>query len=264
MSVNRPGDAPRRLPEPDGAGDTGQADPVLVAAIVAHAADAGRLPDVLAALHVARVLTPVVAIAGEPEVGADGLRSGSSAEVAVPILTGEDGRRALPAFTSLETLARFDPAARPVPVPGARAAAVALAEHAEVLVIDVAGPQTSVLELPELRALTEGRGRVPAYDDDALADTLGELVAGALGDGDGHAVRRPARAVLVPAAGADARLLLPVAAGVEAAGSAAAALVAERVRTDETLQARAIRGLQVAATPTPTPSPPTPSPPTPW
>ena len=39
--------------------------------------------------------------------------------MALPVMIGTDGRRALPAFTSLAALAAWDPAARPVPVPTA-------------------------------------------------------------------------------------------------------------------------------------------------
>lgn len=193
---------PRRtIPDPGFAGDAGAPDPVLLAAVAAHCADPARLPEVLAALHTARVLAPVVAVLGEAEPTASGLRQEKSADIAVPVLLDAEGRRALPVFTDLAALARWDPAARPVPVTGPRAAQVALAESAEALVLDLAGPGTVTLLLPEVTALAEGRGRRPAWDDPALTAAL----AGVL---DAEPAARSAR--LDPSAGWDARLTVVV------------------------------------------------------
>lgn len=187
----------KRIPDPGFAGDEGAADPALTAALEAHARDEGRLPDVLSALHRARVLAPVVALLGEADVTPEGLRRDKSADIAVPLLTGEDGRTALPVFTSLRTLGRWDPAARPVPVEGPRAAHVALGERAEVLVLDVAGPLPCVLEGPEVRALAEGRGQVPAYDDAALSSSTTDVL---------RSESWVVAAWLLPQRGVDARL----------------------------------------------------------
>jgi hypothetical protein len=144
---------PRSLGSPDFANDDGSADAGLVAALAAYGEDAGRLPQVLAALHTARVLTPVVATSLASGAGTgDG-----GAAVAVPLLEGVDGRRALPVFTSVAAMAAWDARARPVPVNGRVAAAVARAEGAEVLVLDIAGPTTCVLDDLDLEALIDGR-----------------------------------------------------------------------------------------------------------
>jgi hypothetical protein len=120
--------------------DAGSADPALATALAAYAADASREPDVLAALADARLLVPVVAALGEVETGPDGLVSDKSADMATVLMRGADGRLALLAFTGLEALHRWDPAARPVPVPARTAALAALQDGAEALLIDVAGP----------------------------------------------------------------------------------------------------------------------------
>jgi hypothetical protein len=187
----------RRIPASAFADDQGLADAGLAAALARFAADPARRPEVLAALHVARVLAPVVARPGEVGTGARGLPVDKTSDIAVPLLEGTDGRRALPVFTGLDSLARWDPAARPVPVEGPQAARVAVAEGAEVLVVDVAGPNTCVLEEPELRALVERRGVVPAYDDDRLAGELRSSLA------DQTAI---AVAWLLPATAVDVRL----------------------------------------------------------
>jgi hypothetical protein len=120
--------------------DTGEPDPGLSAALAAYADDPGREPEVLAALPAARLLVPVVAELAEAETGPDGLARDKSADMATVLMRGVDGRLALLAFTGLEALRRWDPEARPVPVPAPTAALSALQDGAEALLIDVAGP----------------------------------------------------------------------------------------------------------------------------
>jgi len=120
--------------------DDGAPHPALAAALAAYAADPAREPDVLEALAEARLLVPVVAVLGESETGPDGLERDKSSDMAAVHMRGADGRQALLAFTGLEALRRWDPDARPVPVPARTAALAALQDGASVLLIDVAGP----------------------------------------------------------------------------------------------------------------------------
>lgn len=232
------GEQGRRIPDPGFAGDDGRADPALRAALSAAAADPGRLPDVLAALHGARVITPVVAMLGEEGTGAGGLRVDKSADIAVPLLASADGARALPVFTGLDALARWDPSARPVPVEGARAAAVALAERAAAVVLDVAGPVSVTVGEAELRALVEGRGVVPAYADEDLRVALHQALAG---------VAQVAAAWLGPWPGSDARLTVALEPGTDP-GRAAPALV-DAVRDLLAAAGGGVRGVDLALEP---------------
>jgi hypothetical protein len=120
--------------------DTGAPDPGLTDALAAYAEDPAREPEVLAALAEARLLVPVVAELGESEVGPDGLARDKSSDMATVLMRGPDGRLALLAFTGLEAMHRWDPAARPVPVPARTAALAAMQDGAEALLIDLAGP----------------------------------------------------------------------------------------------------------------------------
>lgn len=215
-------------------GDAGAADPALAAALAAHAAEPARLPEVLAALHGARVLAPVVAVAGERGTTAAGLAVEKSADVALPVLVDGAGGRAVPVFSSLETLARWDPRARPVPVEAVRAAAVVVAEKAVALVVDVAGPCSATLGGPEVRALLSGRGLVPAYADPRLAGLLGPVLAG---------VPEVCAAWLAPGERVDARLTVLVPPGSDHAAVGTA--VADRLRA---LVAVAVRGLDLVVT----------------
>ena len=120
--------------------DTGEPDPALFAALAAYAEDPRREPEVLAALPAARLLVPVVAELAESETGPDGLARDKSADLATVLMRGADGRLALLAFTGLAAMHRWDPDARPVPVPASTAALAAMQDGAEALLIDVAGP----------------------------------------------------------------------------------------------------------------------------
>ena len=127
--------------------DAGEADETLAAALAAYADDEVWEPEVLAALGDARLLVPVVAALGEAETGANGLVHDKSADLATVLMRGADGRLALLAFTSLETMRRWDPDARPVPVSASVAARAALQDGATALLIDVAGPVRFVTEI---------------------------------------------------------------------------------------------------------------------
>jgi hypothetical protein len=79
-----------------------------------------------------------------------------TSDMATVLMRGRDGRTALLAFTGLDALRRWDPRARPVPVPAAGAAEAARADGASALVVDVAGPVMFVVEGDDLRSLADG------------------------------------------------------------------------------------------------------------
>ncbi|MFV0130760.1 SseB family protein [Streptomyces sp. HMX112] len=227
----------KNIPDPGFSDDDGTADPRLTEALAAWAVDRSAEPRVLAALKDARLLVPVVAVLGEAEEDEEtGLRREKTSDMAVPTLTAGD-RRALPAFTSTESLARWDPAARPVAVPLHQALQAAAHEKADTLVLDLAGPVPYQLTGPALLALAEGRTSTDPLDDPAVTAAVRAVVAA-----------EPAvlRAHLGPgsADGTLALVLAPDAVPAEAVRRVASALAA-----DETLRARLVRGLDLALLP---------------
>ncbi len=145
------------LPDPGFAGDDGAADPALVAALGAYRVDPdARHLDTLAVLQAVRLLVPVVAVLGEVEVDDRGLAHDKTSDMASVLMRGRDGRTALLAFSGTESLAAWDPAARPVPVSTADAARAARQDGAEALLLDVAGPVMFVVEGEDLVALADG------------------------------------------------------------------------------------------------------------
>ncbi|MET0839832.1 MAG: SseB family protein, partial [Marmoricola sp.] len=108
----------RTIPDPGFAGDDGSAAPHLTAALAAYdeaPADRDAHRAALVALAGARLLVPVVALLGEVEVDDAGLAHDKTSDMAAVLMTGQDGRTALLAFTGSASLQQWNPEARPVP-----------------------------------------------------------------------------------------------------------------------------------------------------
>lgn len=230
--------ANKNIPDSGFSDDDGTADPRLTAALTAWAdqrsKETGRA--VLEALPGTRFLVPVVAVLGEVETDEQGLRREKTSDMAVPTLKAGD-RTALPAFTSTEALALWDPEARPVAVPLHQALKAAVHEKADTIVLDVAGPVPFELPRPALLALAEGRSTTDPLTDPAVTAAVRAAVAA-----------EPAvlRAHLGPGT-ADGTLALVL--GPDAAPAETARRVAEALAADETLRARLVRGLDLALLP---------------
>ena len=85
-----------------------------------------------------------------------GLAHDKTSDMAVALLQGQDGRNALLAFTSTDSLARWSPEARPMPAQSQLVATAAIQEGAAAIVLDVAGPAPGVLETDDVRRLAAG------------------------------------------------------------------------------------------------------------
>jgi hypothetical protein len=131
--------------------DRGEPDEILTAALAA-----GDTAAALSRVLLARLVVPIVAM---PATSGD-------AEMAVPALVDGSGARALPAFTGVASLGRWNADARPVPMPGARVVAGAVDEGYAAVIVDPAGPHPLHLVGPVL---------------DRLADAARRLVSGQAG-----------------------------------------------------------------------------------
>ncbi len=157
------------IPKPVFPDDDGSVPPEVERAMTAYAEGHGVERAVLTALAGSRLFVPVVAVLTEAET-TGGVRREKESEMALPTLVGDDGRRAVPAFTSVGSLARWRPGARPVAVPARQACQAALDESAGALVVDVAGPVPYVIEGARLALLAAGGTVTGPHDDpDVLA-----------------------------------------------------------------------------------------------
>jgi SseB protein N-terminal domain len=199
--------------------DDGSANPAVAEALVEFAAGRGSEHTVLTALAASRLLVPIVAVlgaepasAGAPASGAEPAREGTLAgggrpaetagaeaaggtrqpeplraaiqgekasEMAMPSLVGRDGRRAIPAFTSVESLARWQADARPVPVTALGVWQTACGDSAAV-VIDVAGPVPFAVEGARLAALATGAEPPPPWADADVQEVVAAILASQL------------------------------------------------------------------------------------
>ena len=156
--------------------------------------------------------------------------------MSIPTLIGHDGRRAVPAFTSLDTLRRWRQEARPVPTGAADVWAAAVADDCAV-VVDVAGPVPLAIDGARLAALADGRPVPPPQDD---PDVLAVVRAAAASQAGITGLR-----LADGAGGSDLTVVLSVLPGLPAgAAEQLAGLVAEQVMAR--LGGRLRRGISVA------------------
>lgn len=167
--------------------DDGAAHQGVTAALADFAAGQGTEHAVMTALADSRLLVPVVAVlAGQLEQSPLGPASARSpiqgekaSEMAMPTLIGLDGRRAVPAFTSLDSMGRWQSDARPVPVT-ARAVWQSACADSSAVVIDVAGPVPFAVEGARLAALARGEAAPLPFADPDVQEIVAEVLASQL------------------------------------------------------------------------------------
>lgn len=128
------------FPDDDGAADLG------IRSALQDADDA----TLVGLLATARLLVAVVAVldAVDETTGAD-----KESSMAIVSMVSARGEKGLLAFTGLDSMQAWDAQARPVPVTAPMAAAAAIDDGAQALVIDVLGPSRRVLVGAALQAL---------------------------------------------------------------------------------------------------------------
>lgn len=190
--------------------DTGEADPAVVRALDAYARGTGSEHNALTAVAAARLLVPVVAVPGGAPGESEGSLPGAgvsgtvdrpdtqpggsggsfaapraSTEMALPTLIGNDGRKAIIAFTGTPSLRLWREDARPVPVSARLLWQAATQEEAAAVVIDVAGPEPFVVEGARLAALAAGEQPPPPHlDPDIHAEVAAVTGDFTLGPGE--------------------------------------------------------------------------------
>ncbi|MGV8896703.1 MAG: SseB family protein [Rhodoglobus sp.] len=126
--------------------------------------------DVVDALRDARLLIPLVAVAGELGTSEHGHAIDKSQELSIVTVMGPDGRSVLPAFTSVAAMSAWNPAARPVPATAARVALAAASESTDLVVLDPTSVTEFALRRPALWALAQSQPWLPSYlDTDVLS-----------------------------------------------------------------------------------------------
>ena len=162
----------RSFHENPGAGDDGSAPPRLLEALKRFRAHEVGAAEVVAALHGARLLIPLVAVRGAEGVGTHGQLVDKTQELSIVTVAGPDGRNVLPAFTSVAALTVWDAAARPIPIDAARVALAAASEGTPLIVLDPGSPTEFAIRAPAFEAVATGAVWTPSYADEAVLDAL--------------------------------------------------------------------------------------------
>ena len=170
------------------AGDTGEVDPGLARALAAFHAVASDLPEqrpyeqvglaweaVVEALRHARVLSPLIAEAGDFGLTDEWNVVEKTQELSVIHLEGPDGRPVAPIFGDVAAMTAWRRDARPIPVESSRAAIAAAADGLAVMVLNPGSDTQVCLRRGALESLARG--------DTYLAPWRDPLVLGALEEG---------------------------------------------------------------------------------
>ncbi|GAA2565861.1 SseB family protein [Microbacterium binotii] len=170
----------RRFQPNTHAGDDGSADATLLAALTAFRAGEGHAVAVVDAYRHARLLIPLIAEKGEEGTAPGGMRVDKTQELSIVTVAGPDGRRVLPVFSSVETMARWDRSARPVPADGVRTALAAADDDTDLIVIDPGSPTEFVLRRPAVWAIGQGHAWEPSPVSPEVFAGLQESIGGEL------------------------------------------------------------------------------------
>jgi hypothetical protein len=168
--------------------DSGEIDPILEASLAAfheildrdpeqrtQADLAGAWTRCVESLGRARVLSPLIAEAGDYGVTEAGALVEKTQELSVPHLEGPDGRAVAPVFSDVAAMAQWNSLARPIPVEGARAA-LAAASEGLALVLDPGSPDTRVFRRSALEAAATGHAYVAPWVDEHVRSGFSAVV----------------------------------------------------------------------------------------
>jgi len=158
-------------------GDDGSADPALLQALTSFHDGTADAVAVVDAYRPARLLIPLVAEKGDEGIGPTGLPVDKTQELSIVTVAAPDGRRVLPVFTSVQTLGRWDAAARPVPVEAVRTALAAVDDETDLIVIDPGSPTEFVLRRPAVWAIAQGLPWEPSFRSPEVYTGLQESIA---------------------------------------------------------------------------------------
>ncbi len=139
-------------------GDRGDADPELRALLDAAGRGREQYLQALAALCTARLLQPIVPVAGadpDPEAEPD---------MQALTLRAADGAAALPVFTGLDAFAAWQPNARPIRCRLDEVARAAAEQGCTAILVDLAGPHPLPIEGELIAEFAAGRRLVELGD----------------------------------------------------------------------------------------------------
>jgi len=142
-------------------GDNGLADQKLLEAIANFQTGVLGLEKVYEVFASARFLIPLVAELGETGVGAHGQQVDKSAELSIVTVLTPDNQKALPVFSSVAAMTKWNPDARPVPNDGRKVCLAAASEGNTRIVLDPLSETELVIRRPAIAAIAQGFDWLP-------------------------------------------------------------------------------------------------------
>jgi hypothetical protein len=169
----------RSFDHADSSNDDGSAPAKLLEALKRFRTRELGETEVVDEVRVSRLLIPLVAHAGDVGVAPGGHLVDKTQELSIITVAGPDGRSVLPAFTSVEAMAHWNPKARPIPADGVRVALAAASEGTDLVVLDATTDTEFAIRRPALWAMAQEKPWQPSYLDE---EVLAEFMAAADGE----------------------------------------------------------------------------------
>ena len=154
--------------------DDGSADPALIAALAEFRANPADPRGVFSAFAASRLLIPLLADLGESGEGAHGQTVDKSADLSIVTVQTPDGQTGLPVFSSVDSMARWNKTARPVPSDAIRVALAAASEGNTRIVLDPGSETEFVFRRPAIKAMALQQEWVPSFLNQDVGQAFAE------------------------------------------------------------------------------------------
>ena len=157
-------------------GDAGLADENLLVAIANFQTGVAGLEKVYEAFASARFLIPLLAELGESGVGAHGQQVDKSADLSIVTVLTPDNQKALPVFSSVAAMTKWNANARPVPNDGRKVCLAAASEGNTRIVLDPLSETELVIRRPAIAAIAQGLNWLPPERNPEVVELINQSV----------------------------------------------------------------------------------------
>jgi len=157
-------------------GDNGLADEKLIEAIANFQTGVVGLEKVFEAFAAARFLIPLVAELGESGEGAHGQKVDKSADLSIVTVLTPDNQKALPVFSSVAAMTKWNPNARPVPNDGRKVCLAAASEGNTRIVLDPLSETELVIRRPAIAAIAQSFEWLPPERNPEVVELINQSV----------------------------------------------------------------------------------------
>lgn len=151
--------------------DSGETPADVAERLTAWRAGSGAFTDLVAAFAANRFLIPLVAHAGDDFDADYPVMEDKVQELSVVTVSGPNGEKVIPAFTSVAAMSAWNRDARPIPIEAQRVALAAASEQTDRLVVNP-GTDSIVLRRPAVWSVAQGNTYIAPWESvDFVAET---------------------------------------------------------------------------------------------